>query len=203
MPLRAGEVPVTSRILSNVKSVIEVDDYLLLELTLNIKESNMQIKITSKGKQLILQQIADLEQELKQVRNDKNIAYHACGDDKLANPNFHKLEQDEDILIKRIQEIQQVYKNAQLIKFDKRNTEKVDIGSIVKCSFEYTNFTEEEIYEIVGYGESNIEENKLFYDTPVAMKLIGLKIGEETILSVPSGKVKCKILKMYSGWEDL
>lgn len=163
----------------------------------------MPVKITPKGEQLILQQIANIEQELKQVRIDKNSAYHACGDDKLANPNFHKLEQDERILEERIHEIQHAYKTAEFIKFDERNTEKVDIGSIVKCSFDYTDFMEEEIYEIVGYGESNIEENKLFYDTPVAMKLIGLKIGEETILSVPSGKVKCKVLKMYSGWDEV
>jgi len=163
----------------------------------------MSVKITPKGERLIVQQIANFEQELKQVRIDKNIAYHACGDDKLANPNFHKLVQDERLLEERIQEIQYTYKNAEFLEVNERSTEEVNIGSIVKCSFEYTNYTEEEIYEIVGYGESNIEESKLFYDTPVAMKLIGLKIGEETILSVPSGKVKCKILKMYSGWEEI
>ncbi|MCM3665918.1 GreA/GreB family elongation factor [Mesobacillus subterraneus] len=163
----------------------------------------MSVKITPNGEQLVLQQITKLEQDLKQVRIDKNIAFNACGDDKLANPNFHKLEQDERILEERIREIQHTYKTAELIKFDERNTEKVDIGSIVKCSFEYPDFTEEEVYEIVGYGESNIEENKIFYDTPVAMKLIGLKMGEETIMSVPSGKVKCKVLKMYSGWDEV
>ncbi|WP_070119558.1 GreA/GreB family elongation factor [Bacillus marinisedimentorum] len=162
----------------------------------------MPVKITPKGEQLILQQIADFEQRLKQVRMDKNSAYHACGDDKLANPNFHKLEQEERILEERIREVKNTYKNAELIKFDSRNTEKVEIGSIVKCSFEYPDFLEEEIYEIVGYGESNIEENKLFYGTPIAMKLIGLKTGEETILSVPSGKVKCKVIEMYSTWDE-
>lgn len=163
----------------------------------------MSVKITPKGKQLILQQIASLEEELKQVRIDKNIAYNACGDDKLANPNFHKLEQDERILERRIQEIQHTYTTAEYIQFDERNTETVEIGSIVKCSFDYTDFTEEEVYEIVGYGESNIEENKLFYDTPVAKKLIGLKNGEESVLSTPSGKVKCKVLKMYNGWDEV
>jgi len=163
----------------------------------------MSVKITPNGKQLILQQIADLEQELKQVRIDKNSAFNACGDDKLANPNFHKLEQDEMILEERIREIQHVYKTAEVIQFDKRNTEIVEIGSIVKCSCEYPDFKEEEIYEIVGYGESNIDENKLFYGTPVAMKLIGLKIGEETNLSVPSGKVKCKVLQMYRSWDEV
>lgn len=162
----------------------------------------MSVKITQNGEQLILQQIANLEQDLKQVRVDKNIAFNACGDDKLANPNFHKLEQDERVLVERIQEIQHTYKAAEFIKVEKRNTEIVDIGSIVKCSFEYSDFTEEEVYEIVGYGESNIDENKIFYDTPVAKKLVGLRVGDETILSVPSGKVKCQVLKLYSGWEE-
>jgi transcription elongation factor GreA len=163
----------------------------------------MSVKITSNGEQLVLQQIGNLEHELKQVRKDKNIAFNACGDDKIANPNFHKLEQDERILVERIQEIRHVYKTAEVIKIDERNTEVVEIGSIVKCSFQYPDFTEEEVYEIVGYGESNIEENKIFYDTPVAKKLIGLKKGDETVLSVPSGKVKCKVLKMYSGWDEV
>ena len=163
----------------------------------------MSVKITPGGEKLILQQIANLEQELKQVRIDKNNAFNACGDDKIANPNFHKLEQDERILEERIREIQHIYKSAELIKFDERNTEEVEIGSIVKCLFEYPDFTEEEIYEIVGYGESNIEENKLFYDTPVAKKLIGLKMGDEAIMTVPSGKVKCKILNLYSAWDEV
>lgn len=164
----------------------------------------MTVKITPRGEQLILEQIAKFEQDLKQVRIDKNKAFNACGDDKIANPNFHKLEQDEQILEKRISEIQHTYKTADRIKFDEqnRNTEKIEIGSIVKCLFEYADFTEEETYEMVGYGESNIEENKLFYDTPVAKKLIGLKTGEETILSVPSGKVKCKVIKLYSSWNE-
>ena len=163
----------------------------------------MSVKITPRGKRIILQQIADLKEELKQVRLDKNQAFCACGDDKLANPNFHKLEQDEQILEERIREIQHVLKTAEHIQFDERNMDQVDIGSIVKCSFEYPDFTEEETYEIVGYGESNVEENKLFYGTPVAMQLLGMRVGEEKILTVPSGRVKCQILKMYRAWEEV
>ncbi|WP_176167371.1 GreA/GreB family elongation factor [Mesobacillus jeotgali] len=162
----------------------------------------MAVKITPAGEQMILQQIASLKLELKQVRMEKNLAYNACGDDKLANPNFHKLEQDERILENRLKEIEQTFKTAEFIKFNERNTTEVAIGSIIKSMFEYPDFSEEEIYEIVGFGESNIEENKIFYETPVAKKLLGLKVGEETILTVPSGEIKCKILGLYRSWED-
>lgn len=163
----------------------------------------MSVKITPNGEQVILKQIANLEQELKQVRLDKNAAFNACGDDKFANPNFHKLEQDERLLAERILEIQHLYKTAELITFAERDCEKVEIGSIVKCSMQYTDFSEEETYEIVGYGESNIDENKLFYGTPVAKKLIGLRVGDETELTVPSGKVKYKVLHLYRGWDEV
>ncbi|CAM4008589.1 GreA/GreB family elongation factor [Mesobacillus thioparans] len=162
----------------------------------------MAVKITPTGEQLILKQIASLEQELKQVRIEKNIAFNACGDDKLANPNFHKLEQDEQILVDRLHEVQQIYKSAEFINISERNTEVVEIGSIVKCLFEYQDDPEEETYEIVGYGESNIDENKIYYDAPVAKKLIGLKPGEETILSVPSGQIKCCVLGLYRTWDE-
>lgn len=162
----------------------------------------MSVKITPRGEEIIRAQIAALESKLKQVRMDKNKAYHACGDQKLANPNFHKLEQEEQLLLARIAELKNLYRNAELIHFSRRNTDAVDIGSIVKCSFQYPDGAEEEIYEIVGYGESNIEENKLYYETPVARKLLGLKAGEETILSVPSGQVRCTVLQLYNSWEE-
>lgn len=31
----------------------------------------------------------------------------------------------------------------------------------------------------------------------------GLKMSEETILSVPAGKVKCKVLKLSSDWDKV
>lgn len=162
----------------------------------------MVVKITARGEQLVLQQIARLEEELKKVRRDKNLAFNACGDDKIANPNFHKLEQDERVLENRIHEIEHTYKTGEFIQLNERNTEEVDIGSIVKCLCEYPDFSEEEIYEIVGYGESNVDENKIFYDTPVARKLTGLKVGEETNISIPSGKVQCKVIGLFRSWDE-
>jgi transcription elongation factor GreA len=73
---------------------------------------------------------------------------------------------------------------------DNRNTDTVQIGSIVQCFCEYPDFTEEEVYEIVGYGESNLDENKLFYNSPVAKNLIGLAIGKKVSFDTPSGKKK-------------
>ena len=163
----------------------------------------MSVKLTPVGEQLILERIEKLNEELKYVREEKNIAYTLCGDTWHDNPHFNKLEQDEKILDMRIREIEQILTTAQRIKLDSRNTEKVDLGSIVKCFCEYPDFEEEETYEIVGYGESNIDENKLVYDSPVAKNLLGLSVGEKVSFEIPTGKTTFTVLEMFNSWDEV
>lgn len=163
----------------------------------------MEVKITTTGIKLIKENIESLRSDLKYIREEKNIAYTLCGDTWHDNPHFNKLEQDERQLEKRIQEIEKIITSATYIELDKRNTDSVEIGSIVQCFCKYPDFTEEEVYEIVGYGESNLDENKLFYDSPVAKNLLGLSIGEEVSFETPVGNTTYKILKMFNNWEEV
>lgn len=162
----------------------------------------MAVKVTPIGVNLIQENIEKLKSELKFVREEKNIAYTLCGDTWHDNPHFNKLEQDERSLEKRIMEIEKVLTSAIHIELNERNTDIVEIGSIVKCYCEYPDFTEEEVYEIVGYGESNFEENKLFYDSPVAKNLLGLSAGDKVSFEIPAGTTTYTILEMYKDWAE-
>ncbi|MCP8970943.1 GreA/GreB family elongation factor [Ectobacillus ponti] len=162
----------------------------------------MEVKVTPTGVRLIQQNIESLKSDLKYIREEKNIAYTLCGDTWHDNPHFNKLEQDEKLLNKRIQEVEKILASAVQVELDKRDTETVQLGSIVRCFCEYPDFEEEEIYEIVGYGESNLEENKLFYDSPVAKNLIGLSVGQEASFETPGGRTVYRIIEMYSDWEE-
>ncbi len=64
--------------------------------------------------------------------NESNQAVRACGENKLAHPLFHKLEQEEQQLKERINDIRQVYQTAEHIQISERSVEQVEIGSIVK-----------------------------------------------------------------------
>lgn len=161
------------------------------------------VKMTSAGVKRIQENIEKLKDELKYVREEKNIAYTLCGDTWHDNPHYNKLEQDERSLDMRIRAIEKILKSAQLIELEDRNTEIVQIGSIVKCYCEYPDFTEEEVYEIVGYGESNLDENKLYYESPVAKNLLGLSEGEAVSFDTPSGKTTYKIMKMFNSWGEV
>lgn len=162
----------------------------------------MTVKITTTGKIVIDENINRLKQDLKTLREEKNIAYTLCGDTWHDNPHFNKLEQDERILDKQIQEIEKIVGLADIIEVNERNVSAIDIGSIALCYCVYPDFTEREIYEIVGYGESNIEENKLYYDSPVAKSLMGLTVGDETTFDTPAGPATYRIEKLFSSWEE-
>jgi hypothetical protein len=64
------------------------------------------VKITLAGINLIQQNIGKLREELKYIREEKNIAYTLCGDTWHDNPHYNKLEQDERSLNNRIKEIE-------------------------------------------------------------------------------------------------
>lgn len=54
----------------------------------------------------------------------------------------------------------------------------------------------EETYDIVAYGESDPEKNKILYDTPLARGFIGKREGETFVLNLARQNRKVKILKL-------
>ena len=123
----------------------------------------MPTKITLEGKQKIEENIQELMEELKQLRKEKVVAYNLTGDTWHDNPYFNKLEQDERALNTKINEAQEILKNAEIVDSASRNMETVEIGSIVECICNYLDLeeTENEIFEIVGHGEADVNNGKM------------------------------------------
>ena len=107
-------------------------------------------------------------------------------------------------MILKIAECKKILDEAELVERDTQNRDAVDIGSIVKCSCLYADEDEpeEEIYEIVGHGEVDIEAGKIAYDSLVAKNLMGRKVNDEITFNIPSGEVKYTILGIYSDWNE-
>lgn len=162
------------------------------------------MKVTIEGKKKINAKIEKLKEDLQQVRAEKSSAYVMTGDTWHDNPYFNQLEQAEQEVIRKITELQQVLEEADVVDRADQNLDVIDIGSIVKCSclYEGEDEAEEEIYEIVGHGESNVEEGKIAYDSMVAKNIIGHKVDDEISFNIPSGTVKYKILAIYSDWDE-
>ena len=159
------------------------------------------MKVTQEGKEKIEQNLRKLEEQLASLEQEKALAYTMTGDTWHDNPYFNSLTRSEHMLSERIRDAKEMLHNAEVVESNIRNLDVVEIGSIVRCSFWYDESEpEEEVFEIVGHGESNLTRNRISYDSPVGWNLMGHKAGEAVCFDIPSGKATYKIIEFYSDW---
>lgn len=162
----------------------------------------MATKITLDGKKNIEEQIQKLKERLQKLRVEKNIAYNSTGDTWHDNPYFNKLEADERALEFEINEATKLLENAEILENNGRNMEVIEIGSIIKCLCSYPDFEETLVLEIVGHGETDIDNGKIHYESLVAQNILGHHLNDVISIKLPNGSVDYKILKFYADWDD-
>jgi len=166
---------------------------------------NNKIKVTEAGLKNLEGKIAELEVLVKEIQAEKAIAYTASGDGWHDNPGFNQLEQKEYYAINELQQLKITADNVVVIKIESRNTENVQIGSIVKIEQFYykDNSIKNFIWEIVGHQESDFKQNRIAYDTPVGSAIMGKKVGETTEMNLPVGKARFKVISFYYDWNSV
>ena len=102
------------------------------------------------------------------------------------NPEYMSYLEDIELLDKKITEIESVLKNAETIKIPPREKRK-EVGLGAKIYLEIDGMKDE--FEMVGTFEANPFLGKISNESPVGRALIGLKKGEEVIISSPIKKL--------------
>ncbi len=102
-------------------------------------------------------------------------------------------EEQRDIEL-RIEEIDKILKNAELVTDDDVDSSVINIGCTVRIKD--LEFDEELEYKIVGSTEANSLKGKISNESPVGKALIGAKIGQKVEVETPSGVIEYKILEI-------
>ena len=94
----------------------------------------------------------------------------------------------------RIEELEKILKNAEVIDEDEIDKEKISIG----CKVKVRDMSEKEdvVYRIVGSTEANSLKGKISNESPVGKALIGLKVGQTAAVETPAGVFKYKVLEI-------
>jgi len=92
----------------------------------------------------------------------------------------------------RIQELELILANAQLIKDDKKRDE-IQIGS--KVTIREGDF-DPESYTIVGAVEAHPSNGRISNESPLGRALIGHKAKEEVTVQAPNGSFTVRIVKV-------
>ncbi len=138
--------------------------------------------LTPEGKQ-------KLDQELEQLKTEgrKNIAERlkqaiSMGD-LSENADYHKAKEDQGFLEGRIQEIENILYNMEVIE-SQEEYDQVRVGARVTIK---EGDYEPETYHLVGTKEADPGNGRISYESPIGKALIGHKVGDTVTATLPNG----------------
>ena len=143
---------------------------------------------------------AKLEQELEylKVSGRKDIAEKikiARGFGDLSeNAEYDAAKDAQAAMEKRIGELEEMIKNAQVVDVNAVGTDTVSVLS--KVTVYDVDMEEEETYTIVGTTEADPDANKISDESPIGTALLGKKKGDVVTVETPGGSFELKIVEI-------
>lgn len=110
------------------------------------------------------------------------------------NAEYDAAKDEQRDIEARIEEIEKILKNAEVVVEEEVDLEKISIGCKVKildCEFD-----EELEYKIVGSTEANSLKGKISNESPVGRALLGKKVGETITVETEAGELSYKVLEI-------
>jgi transcription elongation factor GreA len=151
---------------------------------------NSQMQITKQGLEALKKEFDELKNKKRPKVVDR-IANARSHGDLSENSDYQNARDELEFLDGRINELEDVIKNAQVIKGSSGNG-LVDIGANVTLKIDGTKQT----YHIVGEWEADPSQQKISHTSPLGQALVGKKVGDKVEVEAPAGKVVYKILKI-------
>ena len=130
-----------------------------------------------------------LEEEL----HDLKVEAREQGD-LSENAEYDAAKDEQRDIEARIEEIEKILKNAEVVVEDEVELDRINVGCKVKV-YDY-EFEEEMELKIVGSTEANSLEGKISNESPVGKALMGARTGDVVEVEMPSGIMKYKVLEI-------
>lgn len=110
------------------------------------------------------------------------------------NAEYDAAKDEQRDIETRIEEIEKILKNAEVIVEDEVDLDKISIGCVVVL---YDKEFEEEVeYKIVGSTEANSLTGKISNESPLGKALLGKVVGDDIEVDTQVGVVEYKVLKI-------
>ena len=144
--------------------------------------------------------LKDIEGELQDLKVNKRreiaakIKQAREQGDLSENAEYDAAKDEQRDIENRIEQLEAILKNVEVVDEDEVDTDTVGIGCTVKV-FDY-EFDEEIVYDIVGSTQADIMKNKISDESPVGMALKGAKVGSEVTVEAPDGEFKYRVLEI-------
>ena len=108
------------------------------------------------------------------------------------NAEYDAAKDEQRDIEARIEELENIIKNSEMLDEKSINFDKVHVGSTVKIKDQASG--RENSYHIVVSTEVNSREGKISYESPIGKALMEKEVGDIVEVSVPAGVFKYEIL---------
>lgn len=149
-----------------------------MEVKKNILTANGLHKLESELEDLKVNQRRMIAQKIKEAREQGDLS---------ENAEYDAAKDEQRDIEARIEELEQILKNAEVIDESEADTDTINIGCKIKVlDMEYNDELE---YSLVGSTEANSLSNMISNESPLGKALIGKKVGEIAKVETPDNTV--------------
>lgn len=135
---------------------------------------------------LKVNQRKEIAQKIKEAREQGDLS---------ENAEYDAAKDEQRDIEARIEEIEALLKNVEVVSNENVDKDKISIGCTVKILD--VEYDEELTYQIVGSTEANSLKGKISNESPVGMALIGAKIGDTVSVETEAGTFQYKVLDIH------
>ena len=127
----------------------------------------------------------EVAQKIKEAREQGDLS---------ENAEYDAAKDEQRDIELRIEELEKLLKNAEVVVEDEIDLDKINIGCKVKV---YDVDEDEEMeFKIVGSTEANSLQNKISNESPVGQALMGKKAGDVVDVETQAGVIQYKVLEI-------
>ena len=154
----------------------------------------------SEKKLLTYEGLKKLEDELQDLKVNKRkeiaskIKEAREQGDLSENAEYDAAKDEQRDIEARIEQIEKILKNAEVVVEDEVDLDKISVGCKVRVLD--VEFDEEEEFKIVGSSEANSLNGKISNESPVGRALIGAKVGNTVQVETQAGVFEYKVLEI-------
>ncbi len=147
--------------------------------------------ISRKGYEALMEELKNLKVRERPKIIQELAAARAHGD-LSENAEYDAAKEKQALIEGKIQDLEHRLSMAEIIDISTLRRDKVVFGAKVRLLNIDTD--EEEVYQLVGPDESNLEEKKISVFSPIGKALLGKEVDDTATVNAPRGLIEYEIL---------
>ena len=142
-------------------------------------------KLQEELDELVVNRRKEIAAKIKEAREQGDLS---------ENAEYDAAKDEQRDIEARIEEIEEIIKNSEILDEKSINLNKIHVGCTVTIKDQSSK--KEYTYQIVVSTEVNSREGKISYTSPVGKALMDKEVGDIVEVIVPAGTFKYKVLEI-------